>query len=150
LIQSRSSAVPSVHTRLSELIAMLGNRNLPRGKKPQKQLLLTMNIDLMTERALLQAGGGFTRGGPPQTEKELYVTDFHDQMFTAANPNRLDELIENANTTTLRPDALTGNVVEPILFKLRGSQDIGGSCALTRPQLLAQARLVIAERLIPA
>lgn len=151
MIQSRSSKVPVPQARLGELMALLATRTIPRGKKPQKQLLLTMNIDLMMERALLGAGVGFTRVVQHKSERKLYVTSFHGEAFKGAGPERIDELIERTEPTTRLPDEVAGIVLqEPILFKLRGSLDIVGSCALTRPQLLAQARMVIADRLIPA
>jgi hypothetical protein len=151
LIQSRSAAIPAAQAALSQLLLKLAGRTIPRGKKLQKQLLLTMNIDLCLERALLAAGVGFTRVVQHRAEKQLYLTDFHDERFTNAKPDRIEALIDEAEATPLSPEIMAGTVLaEPVLFKLRGSQDISGSCALTRPQLLAQARMVISERLIPA
>jgi hypothetical protein len=151
LIQSRSAEIPAVQRSLGDLLARLARRELPRGRKLQKQLILTMNIDLMMERALLRAGVGFTRVVQHKSERELYVTNYHDPSLMSVQADKLDDAIQRAEAMPLAPEAVAGSVLaEPILFKLRGSQDLSGSCALTRPQLLAQARSVIAEHLIPA
>ena len=151
LIQSRSSAIPAAHQTLAALLARLGGRERPRGRKFEKQLILTSNIDLMMERALLRAGVRFTRVVQHKSQHSLFVTNYHDAPFIPSQIDQLDDFIISTESKTLSPDMAAGSILaEPILYKLRGSQDIAGSCALTRPQLLAQARAVISEHLIPA
>jgi hypothetical protein len=151
LIQSRSSLIPPAQQNLANLLMRLTKREMPRGRKPQKQLVLTTNIDLMTERALLRSGVRFTRVVQHKSQPSLYVTSYHDVPVIPSNPDQLDDLITAKGAKELSPEAVAGDMVmEPILYKLHGSQDIEGSCALTRPQLLAQARSAIANHLIPA
>jgi TIR domain len=151
-IQTRSSEIPDSHLGLAKLLAALKERRqVPRGKRLQKQLLLGSNIDLMIERALLSSGVRFTRVVQHKSESSLYVTNFHDEKFLPSKREDLDDLISNKGYETLSPESVAGDaLVEPILYKLRGSQDIEGSCALSRPQFLAQARSVISEHLIPS
>jgi len=151
LIQSRSQAIPDAHQNLAALLVKLGRRERPRGRRFEKQLILTSNIDLMVERALLRAGIKFTRVVQHKTQHSLYVTDYHDAGFIPARSDELDDLIIGAESKTIPPETIAGSVLaEPILYKLRGSQDIAGSCALTRPQLLGLARAAIADHLFPA
>jgi hypothetical protein len=154
LIQNRSLDIPSAHQKLASLLERLGRREPPpRGLTAQKQLILTTNIDLMAERALLSSGIRFTRIVQHKSEESLYVTNYHDQQkvpFLPSKRDELDKLIVETSSKILRPESVVGDAVtEPILYKLRGSLDIPGSCALTRPQLLAQARAAIAKNLIP-
>jgi hypothetical protein len=151
LIQSRSQTIPDAHQNLAGLLVRLAKRERPRGRRFEKQLILTSNIDLMVERALLRAGIRFTRVVQHKTQHSLYVTDYHDAGFIPARSDELDDLIINTEAKTMAPETTAGSVLaEPILYKLRGSQDIAGSCALTRPQLLGLARAAIADHLVPA
>jgi hypothetical protein len=150
LIESRSASVPPAQQRLAELLAKLSQRDRPRGKRLEKQLILTTNIDLMMERALLLKNLKLTRVVQHKSERSLYVTSYRDVNNVPLETGRLDELIAGAQDTQVSPEAVGSLLTEPILYKMRGSQDIPGSCALTRPQLLAQARAAIAEHLIPA
>jgi hypothetical protein len=151
LIQSRSAVIPAAHQILAKLLVRLAMRVMPRGRKPQKQLILTTNLDLMLERALLGSGVRFTRVVQHQSRSSLHLTSFHDVPVIPSHPDQLDDLITNKAFKDLPPEAVGGDaLVGPILYKLRGSEEIAGSCALTRPQLLAQARSAIADHLIPA
>jgi hypothetical protein len=150
LIRSRSSSIPPAHQRLADLLAKLALRDRPRGRRLDKQLILTTNIDLMMERALLLKNLGFTRVVQHKSERLLYVTSYPDAANVPRETDKLEELIAGAQDTQVSPEAIGSLLEEPILYKMRGSQDIPGSCALTRFQLLAQARAAIAEHLIPA
>lgn len=150
LIQARSTRTPATHEKLAELLLKLRRREKPRGRRPEKQLLITTNIDLMMERALLQAGIGFTRVVQHKSERLLHVTNYQSLGLIPADVNQIDDLIANGDTRRLQPEMVTGSVLEePILYKTRGSQDITGSCALTRPQLLTLARSMIVDKLVP-
>jgi hypothetical protein len=151
LIQSRSTSIPAAHQNLADLLVRLTKREIPRGRKPQKQLVLTTNIDLMIERALLGDGVRFTRVVQHQSQPSLHITSFHDVPVIPTRPDELEELITSKGAEDHSPEAVAGDLLpDPILYKLRGSQDIEGSCTLTRPQLLAQARSAIADHLVPA
>jgi len=151
LIESRSLSIPTAHQNLVTLLARLGKREFPRGRKPQKQLILTTNIDLMLERAMLGGGVPFTRVVQHKSQPSLYVTDLHDVPVIPSQRDQVDDLIARAGGKEFSPEAVAADILpDPILYKLRGSLDIEGSCALTRPQLLAQARSAIADHLIPA
>jgi hypothetical protein len=144
LIQGRSAIVPAAHRRLAELIAKLSRREKPRGRVLAKQLILTTNIDLMMERALLRQNLRPARVVQHRTDPMLRVTDYRGIPLAATGSSDIDDLMAGIPDTLV--DAATATFSgEPILYKMRGSQDIAGSCALTRPQLLEQARAVIAR-----
>ncbi len=152
-IESRSLEIPASHQALARLLlALRDRRQIPRGKRLQKQLIIGSGIDLMIERALLSSGVRFTRVVQHRkNELKLYVTNFHEEKYIPANREELDEFINNMTSETLSPEGVAGAVLqEPILYKVRGSQDFGSSCTLSRPQLLAQARAVISQHLIPS
>jgi len=150
LIQNRSTSIPPTHRRLAELIAKLSKREGPRSTRIEKQLILTTNIDLLMERALLAQNLRPTRIVQHRSEPRLHFTDYRGIARVPSDTTQLDELIAGTESTRVSPDLATGSLIgEPVLYKTRGSQDIAGSCALTRPQLLAQARSLIAEHLIP-
>lgn len=150
LIQSRSAEIPASYRCLASVIARLVRREKPRGRSFQKQLVLTPNIHLMVERALLRERLPFTRVVQHKSDRTLYVTDFHDVGYLPSD-DQIDDFIAGRDPTPLSPETVTGSkLAEPILYKMCGSQDLAGSCALTRPQLLTQARMAIAEHLIPA
>ena len=151
LIQNRSSIVPTAHQRLADLIAKLSLREKPRGKTLEKQLILTTNIDLMMERALLRQNLRPTRVVQHKSDSMLRITDYRSIAYVPASPAELDDAIVGTVDRLVSSEGTAASLLgEPILYKVRGSQDISGSCALSRPQLLAQARASVAERLIPA
>jgi hypothetical protein len=151
MIAGRSGSIPPLYESLAKLLVSLTGREKPRGRRPEKQLILTSNIDVMIERALLRAGIGFTRVVQHKKEVKLHLASFRNLRTGAGlDVSQLDEIIWNQPDSEMTPEALTGSVLEePILYKLRGSQDLPGSCALTRPQLLNLARSVIADKLVP-
>jgi len=103
----------------------------------------------MMERALLRAGVRFTRVVQHKAEPKLYVANFHAMTVIPPGADALEEAIAGMPQVATRPEDIGPLLIEPVLYKARGSQDINGSCALTRTQLLSHARAVIAEHLIP-
>jgi hypothetical protein len=61
MIGRRSSGVPFPHQRLASLVSLLANRPNPRVRGRVQQLIVTTNLDVMLERALLQQGISFVR-----------------------------------------------------------------------------------------
>jgi len=61
LIRDRSRGVPATHLQLARLLRMLQKRPRRRIRVRTRQLVVTTNLDLMMERALLQEGLSFTR-----------------------------------------------------------------------------------------
>jgi TIR domain len=149
-IAARSTCSPPTHANLAQLLKKLMSREKPRGRRLEKQLVITTNIDVIMERELLRAGVGFTRLVQHKSDKKLYLANYHGLRTAHLNDDGLLEVIFDGENRALAPEQVTGAVLEePVLFKLRGSQDIPGSCALTRPQLLHLGRTVITEKLLP-
>jgi hypothetical protein len=61
MIHNRSSVVPKLCQQLADLLSLLAHRPTPRIRARVQQLIVTTNLDVMIERALLQKGISFTR-----------------------------------------------------------------------------------------
>jgi hypothetical protein len=61
LIEQRSAAIPPLHTKLARFVAESVQRPTRRRQEKPVQLIVTTNLDLMLERALLIAGVPFLR-----------------------------------------------------------------------------------------
>ena len=56
MINNRSSVVPRLCQQLADLLSLLARRPVPRIRARVQQLIVTTNLDVMIERALLQKG----------------------------------------------------------------------------------------------
>jgi hypothetical protein len=163
LVRGSAQPIPVIHSQLACLLAQLSLRlkdQKPRTATDRRPLLVTTNLDLMIERALLTAGISFTRvvqvAQPTDgATAHLAVNDYHlepidENKFKLKNfafvvPRRSTQDIEGAiryaNPIVApdpvrpwrRPDVPDSdeNDVRPILYKFHGSCDITDSCLLT-------------------
>jgi hypothetical protein len=180
MIAGRSGSVPGTHQRLAELISHLSGRPKQRIRARAQQLIVTTNLDVMIERALLKCGISFTRlvqhTATPRIEVNQYrgilLTDKNAIQFPTPQGTRvvqpdnledLDEVIAHHGRSVVgdtgdeasSPGLQALPVKElggddPILFKFRGSQDVRGSCALSVDQYLNYTRRLVRSNCIPA
>jgi len=114
------------------------------------------------ERTLLRAGIGFTRVVQHTSSPQLYVNRYHELFQKGANGQvlsfqntdaaHLDHLIRDTGRLLGREgkplkseDVSSNDLVEPILYKFRGSLDIPNSSAISKLQIFDFARLMIAN-----
>jgi hypothetical protein len=180
MISSRSGSIPRPYQRLAELIRLLAGRPTPRIRKRPQQLIVTTNLDVMIERALLQAGISFTRLVQHTSMSRIEVNQYRNVSLTDKSSiqlptplgartvrlndwDDLDEAIAN-HGRSVAGDISGGTGVnalhtlpikdlsgdDPILYKFRGSQDVRGSCALSVDQYLTYTRRLLIQSFIPA
>jgi TIR domain/SIR2-like domain len=216
-IDARSGAVPVVHRELARLIRGLGERFSrvhQRDVRPPKrdpQVIVTTNIDLMIERALLAEGVPFTRIVQHQGEPRLDIAQYcgivrlknghigvptsradaertlgprvsaadvepsqvmalqaqlaSGTVVVAVDPRDLrsvNAVLADMQGTAVVPDGVSSDrannqnsleslslqeLQSPIVYKLRGSQDVAESCALSTEQYLDFLRM--ADHFVP-
>jgi hypothetical protein len=126
----------------------VGRLNAP----PQRQLIVTTNLDLALEAALLQTGIPFLRIVHDRSSIKLHVSNFTDDDAKYTRGRSIEEVFEHAASVdptvveqTLEDHNL-GNAQNPlqnlslgnakvILYKLLGTNDIDRSAVLTTEQL---------------
>lgn len=181
LITNRSKSIPKVHKKLCDLLIALSRRPVrrQRGGPSFPQLIVTTNLDVMMERALLTAGISFTRivqhGSVPRINLNKYrgVSVLRDgyslQLPSSSRSPRqvsrndldeLDSLIQSHGADTIELGSAEDrnplhslaiqNLQAPILYKFCGSQDIKDSCVISTDQYFAFARQLFKQNLIPA
>jgi hypothetical protein len=148
--------LPPTHRALARVL----KRAIDRRVKPRTQdvnrrpLIVTTNIDLMLERALLLAGMSFTRivqyragdSGlvPPVGVTEFRIRPVRDPLVQleggqapfdvgAEDCRAADAAIQELSVREVAPDKLTveGHPDHPILYKVHGSEDVDESCAIS-------------------
>jgi hypothetical protein len=75
-INSRARGIPKTHRRLAELLGALSRRKAGRGGLRGQQLIVTSNLDLSMERALLAAGVPFTRLVQHRSAQRITVNEY--------------------------------------------------------------------------
>lgn len=157
-VAEKSKVFPQTHDRLANLVKLLAKRPQRRSGGRNLQLIVTTNLDLMAERALLRAGLSFTRIVQLRSGQEIDVKEYRNvQMINdgivqipdeEGNPQQarvdnfveLDRLIttfgerpvsQTANKTRDSTGVKFSNLTEPILYKFLGSQDITNSCVIS-------------------
>jgi hypothetical protein len=178
MMVGRSSQVPSPHRQLAGLISLLVRRPNPRIRGRVQQLIVTTNLDVMVERALLMQGVSFTRLIQHTSAARIEVNRYQNVSRLADggihvpgsrtigqdNWDELDDVIANHNRRviddtssgaggvdmlhTLPLKELCGN--DPVLYKFRGSQDVRGSCALSVDQYMNYTRRLLRQNAVPA
>lgn len=176
-VADKSRVFPQTHDRLAELMKLLGKRPERRSGGRNLQLLVTTNLDLMMERALLRAGLSFTRIVQFRTGKRIEVKEYHNVQLIGGgivqlpdedgNPQQarvdnfveLDRLIMNFGKSPVDKSgneesaSATGlkfsNLTEPILYKFLGSQDIDDSCVISTLHHFEFARGVLQQKGLP-
>ena len=179
-IVSRHDAVkPACYAALAELQKPLEARPKVRGKKEYKRLIVSSNLDILLEKALLLKGIPFTRivqyrsSTRAQINTVRSVARLADGQLQISGPDGcagacspddevgLGALIGNCGTKTVTISS--GNMVdeqgggfvfidgmiEPIIYKLHGSQDVEKSCTLSTEQYFDILWQSIAKKCIP-
>lgn len=76
LIRDRPRDVPPTHRKLARLLLLLQKRPRRRIRVHTRQLVVTTNLDLMMERALLQEGISFTRIVQDRSEPRIVINRY--------------------------------------------------------------------------
>jgi hypothetical protein len=156
LVQRRTRCAPLAHRYLAELMGCLP-RSIRRGRATP-QLIVTSNIDLLMERALLRAGVPFTRLVSMPAGNVVHINEYENVKregdgnisvadgteWRAIRPDDyegLDEFIGEHRHRVYDPNAsdatgATGNFTldqlpQPLLYKCHGSLDVADSCAIS-------------------
>ena len=74
----RSRGIPPTHQQLAKLLRLLATRGERRVRRQTKQLIVTTNLDVMMERALLQAGVSFTRLVHYKSAARIDIHEYRD------------------------------------------------------------------------
>ncbi len=80
MINNRSSVVPRLCQQLADLLSLLARRPVPRIRARVQQLIVTTNLDVMIERALLQKGISFTRLVQHTSSAKIEVNQYRNVM----------------------------------------------------------------------
>lgn len=163
VLNRQGMRIPDTCRNLAELLKRLAARKEPlRGRAPPPQLVVTTNIDLWMERALIGARLPFTRvvqcPAPNTDEVEWYVTvlDGNSLLGVPDVPPReddpdwtsylriLDQVLDQAGGTTVRAAGgrskkaglRLDKYTQPILYKYHGSQDVSESCTISTDQYI--------------
>jgi hypothetical protein len=177
MVSARSGEIPKLHGQIAELIRLLSKRPKLRSRNRMQQLIVSTNLDLLMERALLRAGVSFTRLVQNTAACKIEVNRYDkvsrsaertislgDIAVDADNWDELDDAIANYGRSSVAGSEgespgtgalhklpikeLCGD--DPILYKFRGSQDVRGSCALSVDQYLRYLRGLLRQVLVPA
>lgn len=167
---------PPAHDELARLLSLLPSRPARRGGSKVPQLIITTNLDLMMERALLRAGLSFTRVVQYRSGEQIDVDVYRDvqlnnngtvQLPTTTaggrplvaqvdDVNELDAIIkarrkEDKELSKRPPDSIPwSEMPEPILYKFLGSQELINSCVLSASHHFKFPRRVLQRNSIPA
>jgi hypothetical protein len=154
LIVEKPTKIPPVLKSLANLLLVLQRYRKPRGGGRSRQLIVTTNPDVGIERALLTQALPFGRVIQHMGLGPLYVSS-----FTSIHVNRgdvdptgeeVDEQLAGVPKSDIDPRELSlESLPEIILYKLRGSYDCYGTCALSTEQYLKFHIGAIERNLIP-
>jgi hypothetical protein len=157
--------IPPVYRQTGVLLALLGRREQLRGEKRARQLIVSTNYDILLECALVLAGVPFTRVVQYRTGKQLQIDRYPgpaaDEARSALTPAQFRaqvlQAFESVDEPPKGPGEWLSRVLERppadrsadaaggtdfaedagvLLYKLAGSVDVGGSCAISTDQLL--------------
>jgi hypothetical protein len=82
-IMQRATDVPPIHKQLAELLVVLRDRPPSRVRRRRQQLIVTTNLDVMMERALLLAGVPFTRIVQHRSAQRITINEYRDVRLSA-------------------------------------------------------------------
>jgi hypothetical protein len=178
LIENRSKTLSPVHKELAAVVATLAAQPVRRGQEKPVQLIVTTNLDVMIERALLLEGVPFLRvvqtcseaSGGTQIEGAEYrgsadsgrihlaggdpvgipATDLDaiDNAIAAPERKVLQLGSQEANRPLLRSFDASPGT-SVVLYKFRGSLEIQQSCAIATSQYLDLSRRLLRANLLP-
>jgi len=171
----RSKVFPQTHDLLAGLLKLLAKRPPRRSSGGLLQLIVTTNLDLMAERALLRGGVSFTRIVQFRTGQNLDVTEYKQVQLiepgkvqlpdesgnlhqaSVTDFDELDWLIANCGSKPRAerrsedetPAFRFNKLTEPILYKFLGSQDVPNSCVISTSHHFEFARGVLQNKGLP-
>jgi TIR domain-containing protein/SIR2-like protein len=165
IVLEKSKKTPPVQQALARLLGALRNFRKPRGGNPGRQLIVTTNPDVMLERTLLQQGVPFTRLVQSPNSASLQINQYSSVSggggwvtLPGLDPIPADGPIEDLDNTIASfgrssvnvQDLSLDKMTDPILYKLRGSYDCFGTCALSTEQYVEFYRRAIPFKFIPS
>lgn len=179
MLQAFPRDISGTQNSLARLLKLLATRPKRRIRGNPRQLIVTTNLDLMTERALLGAGLPFSRIVQHRSGDQISVNDYKDikladanvieypgpegpQRLSLTDPIALDDFIQQHGARPIRnKENLSSDdnplhslplqqLTEPILYKSLGSQEMQNSCVLSSAHHYAFARNVLRRNCIPA
>jgi hypothetical protein len=180
MLQNFPQDISGTQDSLARLLKLLATRPKRRIRgNPRPQLIVTTNLDLMTERALLRAGLPFSRIVQHRSGDQISVNEYKDikladddvleypgpggqERLSLTDPIALDEFIQRHGARTIRNKENLGTddnalhtlplhqLTEPILYKSLGSQEMQNSCVLSSAHHYDFARNVLRRSCIPA
>lgn len=164
VLMEEAGEIPRTHLLLARLLGAM-RRPRPRVRNPGGACLLvvTTNLDLWMERALLAGRVPFTRivqmpgTGDLQWQVIKYTADFLDGIPDSAvagapDVDQLDRMLEAPDPEWFgiaadRPQERRSEhgfqlyaYPQPILYKFHGSQDLPASCTISTDQFIDSAR----------
>ena len=178
LLMPQKAQIPEIYTALARLLGILRDRPARRLRNPVEQLVMTTNIDTWLERALLSAGISFSRVVQFRSRPRLIVNQYQNVSVpdrglirvdsahsgsVTADINNLDEIDDiirrqqeqifdmgDIGSGAEPASALSiSKLQRPIVYKLLGSHDIMGSCAISADQYYDLAMQVSRFNSIP-
>lgn len=179
MLQDFPREISGTQDSLARLLNLLATRPKRRIRGNPRQLIVTTNLDLMTERALLRAGLPFSRIVQHRSGDQISVNEYKDiklaednvleypgperqERLSLTDPIALDEFIQRHGARTIRNKENLGTddnalhtlplhqLTEPILYKSLGSQEMQNSCVLSSAHHYEFARNVMRRNCIPA
>lgn len=102
-VMSRAAGVQPTHRHLAALLGVLSDRPQNRARKRGKQLIVTSNIDVMAERALLAAGIPFTRIVQHRSARRITVNEYGGVRL-GADGRTVVLPSEGGSTRQVKPD----------------------------------------------
>ena len=182
IMSMQNADPPASYIRLATLQRSLATRQAIRGRKQFKQLIVSSNLDLLLEKALLLQGVPFTRlvqfRSSPRVQINTIagVQKLADGRVQISGPNggggvvdpnddaALGALISSTGKRNVVVQGgsmcdekssgggmpvSTADMIEPILYKLHGSQDVAKSCAISTEQYFDTLWRSIDQKCIP-
>ncbi len=164
LIYNTSIRVPPLYPLLATLVERQGEQRATRTRSRSHRLIVTTNIDVLLERALVMAGVSFSRIVQHRAKPKVQVNTYRelqrlgdDRVYLPGKgevpfeeTDDLDEWIENtASETTDAKEISFSQMQQPILYKFHGSQDVPDSCAITTAHYLELAQATMRSDFMP-
>jgi hypothetical protein len=166
-IRARSTSMPPTYQMLASALPRLSDRPAVRGFDRQPQLIVTTNLDVSLERALLRAGVSFTRIVQHRNSSQVTINEYADvgvnggvlsagalagrQSINVESNDELDNLIarhgrrQEGSSRTLKLGGMRG----PFVYKFLGSADVQKSATLSSDQYYDTIAFCLTKQSIP-
>jgi hypothetical protein len=165
LLKGRTQRIPDLHANLASLLPRAMNVPRDRGRKPHRQLIVSLSLDTCLERALVSRRTKFVRIVARCDQTAFWVNDYRFKSLLAnggvigpdgknyplANPEDQDDFIRSCGIGEFSGDDVAAkflgsdDLLTPVLFKPRGSHDVEG-CAISSAHLFDVARHLALEK----